>query len=128
MRAHLRLGNHVTLIAGFRNSDLLFWVQDGERVARLQAEFPDLLYVIYTSNDGSFWSQGASKAPSSTAISSTGTNSCRALTSSKPRSTRVGCRTALLKVVQRRPTLGTRPGSCSGAARPIGFYDNFTLA
>ncbi len=63
MRAHLRLGNHVTLIAGFRNSDLLFWVQDGERVARLQAEFPDLLDVIYTSNDGSFGSKGFVTTP-----------------------------------------------------------------
>jgi glutamate synthase (NADPH/NADH) small chain len=63
MRAHLRLGNHVTLIAGFRNSDLLFWVADGERVARLQTEFPDLLDVIYTSNDGSFGSKGFVTTP-----------------------------------------------------------------
>ena len=35
MREHLRLGNHVTLIAGFRTASLLFWT--GERRARRQA-------------------------------------------------------------------------------------------
>jgi glutamate synthase (NADPH/NADH) small chain len=63
MRAHLRLGNHVTLIAGFRNSDLLFWVKDGERVAGLKAEFGDQLDVIYTSNDGSFGEKGFVTTP-----------------------------------------------------------------
>lgn len=63
MRAHLRLGNHVTLIAGFRNSDLLFWVKDGERVVALQAEFGDQLDVIYTSNDGSFGVKGFVTTP-----------------------------------------------------------------
>jgi len=63
MRAHLQLGNHVTLIAGFRNSDLLFWVKDGARVNRLQADFPDLLDVIYTSNDGSFGAKGFVTTP-----------------------------------------------------------------
>jgi glutamate synthase (NADPH/NADH) small chain len=63
MRTHLRLGNHVTLIAGFRNSDLLFWVKDGERVAALKAEFGDQLDVIYTSNDGSFCAKGFVTTP-----------------------------------------------------------------
>jgi glutamate synthase (NADPH) small chain len=63
MREHLRLGNHVTLISGFRNAELLFWVKDGERVAKLQAEFPDLLDVIYTSNDGSFGIKGFVTTP-----------------------------------------------------------------
>jgi len=63
MRAHLRMGNHVTLIAGFRNAELLFWVKQGERVAQLQAEFPDLLDVLYTSNDGSFGAKGFVTAP-----------------------------------------------------------------
>jgi glutamate synthase (NADPH/NADH) small chain len=63
MRAHLRLGNHVTLIAGFRNSDLLFWVKEGDRVTRLQAEFPELLDVIFTSNDGSFGVKGFVTTP-----------------------------------------------------------------
>ena len=58
MREHLRLGNHVTLISGFRNADLLFWVGEGERVQELQAEFGDLLDVVYTSNDGSFGREG----------------------------------------------------------------------
>lgn len=63
MRAHLRLGNHVTLIAGFRNADLLFWTGEDERVAALKAEFPDRLDVIYTSNDGSFGIKGFVTTP-----------------------------------------------------------------
>ncbi|MGB8265123.1 MAG: sulfide/dihydroorotate dehydrogenase-like FAD/NAD-binding protein, partial [Candidatus Velthaea sp.] len=57
-REHLRMGNHVTLIAGFRTADLLFWTKENERIGRLQAEFGDLLDVIYTSNDGSFGIKG----------------------------------------------------------------------
>ncbi len=57
-REHLQLGNHVTLISGFRSADLVFWTKRDERVGRLQAEFPGLLDVIYTSNDGSFGIKG----------------------------------------------------------------------
>jgi len=63
MREHLRLGNHVTLIAGFRNADLLFWTKDDERVGTLKAEFGDQLDVIYTSNDGTFGVKGFVTAP-----------------------------------------------------------------
>jgi len=63
MREHLRLGNHVTLISGFRNADLLFWVKEDERVGKLQAEFPEQLAVIYTSNDGSFGIKGFVTTP-----------------------------------------------------------------
>jgi glutamate synthase (NADPH/NADH) small chain len=63
MREHLRLGNHVTLISGFRNADLVFWAREDQRVGRLQAEFPDLLKVIYTSNDGSFGIKGFVTTP-----------------------------------------------------------------
>ena len=62
-REHLRLGNHVTLIAGFRSADLLFWVGEGERVDQLQAEFGDRLEVVYTSNDGSFGIEGFVTVP-----------------------------------------------------------------
>ena len=62
-REHLRLGNHVTLIAGFRSADLLFWVGAGERVDALQAEFGDQLEVVYTSNDGSFGIRGFVTVP-----------------------------------------------------------------
>ncbi len=54
MREHLRMGNHVTLIAGFRDKDLMFWDAPDGRIGLLQAEYPDLLDVIYTTNDGSF--------------------------------------------------------------------------
>lgn len=63
MREHLRMGNHVTLISGFRNADLLFWTKHDERVGKLQAEFPKLLDVIYTSNDGSFGVKGFVTCP-----------------------------------------------------------------
>ena len=54
MREHLKMGNHVTLISGFRNKDMKFWDEPDKRIGLLQAEYPDLLNVIYTSNDGSF--------------------------------------------------------------------------
>jgi glutamate synthase (NADPH/NADH) small chain len=57
------MGNHVTLIAGFRNADLLFWTKENERVGKLQAEFGDQLDVIYTSNDGSFGIKGFVSTP-----------------------------------------------------------------
>ena len=63
MREHLRLGNHVTLISGFRSKDLLFWVGAEERIGRLQAEFGERLDVIYTSNDGSFGIKGFVTTP-----------------------------------------------------------------
>ena len=63
MREHLRLGNHVTLIAGFRNADLLFWTGDDERVGRLKAEYGDQLEIVYTSNDGTFGVKGFVTGP-----------------------------------------------------------------
>jgi glutamate synthase (NADPH/NADH) small chain len=63
MREHLRMGNHVTLISGFRNRDLMFWDKPDGRVGLLQAEYPDLLDVIYTTNDGSFGINGFVTAP-----------------------------------------------------------------
>jgi glutamate synthase (NADPH/NADH) small chain len=52
VREHLRAGNHVTLIAGFRTANLMFWTRRDQRIGRLQVEYPDLLDVIYTTNDG----------------------------------------------------------------------------
>lgn len=63
MREHLRMGNHVTLIAGFRTENLMFWSEPHERVGLLQAEYPDLLDVIYTTNDGSYGIQGFVTTP-----------------------------------------------------------------
>ncbi len=63
VREHLRKGNHVTLIAGFRSSDLLFWVGAGERVDQLQAEYGEQLDVIYTTNDGSYGEAGFVTGP-----------------------------------------------------------------
>jgi glutamate synthase (NADPH) small chain len=71
MREHLRMGNHVTLISGFRNADLLFWVKEDERVGKLQAEFPEHLAVIYTSNDGSFGIKGFVTTPLETMLQET---------------------------------------------------------
>jgi glutamate synthase (NADPH/NADH) small chain len=58
MREHLRLGNHVTLIAGFRTAHLLFWTKADQRIGQLQAQYPDTLDVIYTTNDGRFGIKG----------------------------------------------------------------------
>ncbi len=63
MREHLRLGNHVTLISGFRSQDLMFWEAPDERVGRLQAEFGAQLDVIYATNDGTYGVQGFVTAP-----------------------------------------------------------------
>ncbi|MCB0900064.1 MAG: 2-polyprenylphenol hydroxylase, partial [Actinobacteria bacterium] len=63
MREHLRIGNHVTLISGFRSADLMFWTEPGERIEDLKAEFGDQLEVIYTTNDGSFGVPGFVTGP-----------------------------------------------------------------
>ena len=57
MREHLQLGNFVTLISGFRNRDMKFWDEENARIGLLQRQYPNLLEVIYTSNDGSFGSK-----------------------------------------------------------------------
>ena len=63
LREHLRAGNHATLIAGFRTSGLLFWTGADERVAALQREFGDRLEVVYTTNDGTFGTEGFVTTP-----------------------------------------------------------------
>ena len=63
MREHLRMGNHVTLIAGFRTRDLMFWAEPDQRIGLLQAEYPDSLDVVYTTNDGSFGIEGFVTGP-----------------------------------------------------------------
>ena len=63
MREHLKLGNHVTLIAGYRTKDLLFWTAAGERVDQLQKEFGNQLDVIYCTNDGTFGVKGFVTTP-----------------------------------------------------------------
>ena len=62
-RAHLELGNHVTLIAGFRTKDLQFWTGDDERVGLLKAQYGDQLDVVLTSDDGSFGIHGFVTTP-----------------------------------------------------------------
>jgi glutamate synthase (NADPH/NADH) small chain len=63
LREHLRMGNHVTLISGFRSKDLVFWTGENERIGLLQTQYPDLLDVIYTTNDGSFGVKGFVTGP-----------------------------------------------------------------
>lgn len=63
MREHLLVGNHVTLIAGFRSADLMFWDGREERIGALKARFGQLLDVVYTTNDGSVGVQGFVTAP-----------------------------------------------------------------
>ena len=63
MREHLRMGNRVTLISGFRSQDLMFWNASDERIGMMEAEYPDQLTVVYTTNDGSFGVPGFVTAP-----------------------------------------------------------------
>ncbi|MEZ5116104.1 MAG: sulfide/dihydroorotate dehydrogenase-like FAD/NAD-binding protein [Candidatus Nanopelagicales bacterium] len=63
MRAHLKVGNHVTLVSGFRSKDLMFWDGGDERVGVLQAEYPDRFDVVYTTNDGSYGVPGFVTGP-----------------------------------------------------------------
>jgi glutamate synthase (NADPH/NADH) small chain len=63
MREHLRMGNHVTLIAGFRTEQLMFWTNPDERIGLLQAEYGELLDVIYATNDGSYGIKGFVTGP-----------------------------------------------------------------
>jgi glutamate synthase (NADPH/NADH) small chain len=63
IREHLAAGNHVTLVAGFRTRDLMFWTGPDERVPLLQQEYGDLLDVIYATNDGSFGVAGFVTGP-----------------------------------------------------------------
>ena len=62
-RTHLERGNHVTLIAGFRTKDLMFWTGEGERVDELKARFGDLLDVVYATNDGTLGYEGFVTGP-----------------------------------------------------------------
>ncbi|MDR3202815.1 MAG: sulfide/dihydroorotate dehydrogenase-like FAD/NAD-binding protein, partial [Bifidobacteriaceae bacterium] len=63
MREHLRLGNHVTLISGFRSKELMFWDGADERVGAIKAEFGDQLDVVYATDDGSFGVKGFVTTP-----------------------------------------------------------------
>jgi len=63
MREHLRLGNHVTLIAGFRSKELMFWTGEDDYVGRIKAKYGDQLEIIYTTNDGSYGIEGFVTVP-----------------------------------------------------------------
>jgi len=63
MREHLRMGNHVTLISGFRSRELMFWIGAKERIGKIKAQYGDQLHVIYATNDGSYGVPGFVTAP-----------------------------------------------------------------
>ncbi|WP_375753943.1 sulfide/dihydroorotate dehydrogenase-like FAD/NAD-binding protein [Vibrio sp. HN007] len=63
LRAHLEIGNKVTLISGFRGKAQRFWTDEGDKVETLREAYPELLEVIYTSNDGSFGIEGFVTTP-----------------------------------------------------------------
>jgi glutamate synthase (NADPH/NADH) small chain len=68
MREHLRTGNHVTLISGFRSAGLLFWTGEDERIAALKREYGDQLDLVYTTNDGTFGIEGFVTTPLETML------------------------------------------------------------
>jgi glutamate synthase (NADPH/NADH) small chain len=63
IKEHLALGNHVTVILGFRSKDLMFWVGEGERVGDLEAKWGSQIEVVYTTNDGSYGIAGFVTTP-----------------------------------------------------------------
>lgn len=63
MRAHLEIGNKVTLISGFRGKEQRFWTDAGDKIEILRDAYPDQLEVVYTSNDGSFGIKGFVTTP-----------------------------------------------------------------
>ncbi|HEY8662990.1 MAG TPA: sulfide/dihydroorotate dehydrogenase-like FAD/NAD-binding protein [Propionibacteriaceae bacterium] len=63
MREHLRMGNHVTLISGFRSRELMFWNGAEDRIGKIKAQYGDQLHVIYATNDGSYGVPGFVTAP-----------------------------------------------------------------
>ena len=68
MREHLRLGHHVTLIAGFRSKELMFWTGEDDFVGKIKAEYGDLLDIVYTTNDGSYGIEGFVTVPLQTML------------------------------------------------------------
>ncbi|WP_226963740.1 sulfide/dihydroorotate dehydrogenase-like FAD/NAD-binding protein [Nostocoides sp. F2B08] len=78
-REHLRAGNHVTLIAGFRSAGLLFWTGEDERVAGLQREYGDRIDVVYTTNDGTFGIEGFVTTPLEAMLESAAAGTGRAV-------------------------------------------------
>ena len=67
LKEHLELGNQTVLISGFRNPTQTFWHEPGQRLDRLQSDFPNL-EVIYTSDDGSFGLHGLITQPLETML------------------------------------------------------------
>ena len=67
LKEHLELGNQTVLISGFRNLTQAFWHESGQRLDRLQSDFPNL-EVIYTSDDGSFGLHGLVTQPLETML------------------------------------------------------------
>ncbi|PRY21794.1 sulfide dehydrogenase (flavoprotein) subunit SudA /sulfide dehydrogenase (flavoprotein) subunit SudB [Aliiruegeria haliotis] len=62
-KAHLEIGNHVTMVIGFRSADHLFWTGDDERMGLLKAKYGDKIDIIYCTNDGSFGTAGFVTGP-----------------------------------------------------------------
>ncbi|WP_068119284.1 sulfide/dihydroorotate dehydrogenase-like FAD/NAD-binding protein [Tropicimonas marinistellae] len=62
-KAHLEMGNHATMIIGFRSAEHLFWTGEDDRMGQLKATYGDQLDVIYCSNDGTFGMKGFVTTP-----------------------------------------------------------------
>ncbi|PMG82902.1 2-polyprenylphenol hydroxylase [Vibrio breoganii] len=63
LRAHLEIGNQVTLISGFRGKSHSFWTEPGGRLERLRERYPEHLKIVYASNDGSLSIKGFVTTP-----------------------------------------------------------------
>ncbi|GEM79662.1 sulfide/dihydroorotate dehydrogenase-like FAD/NAD-binding protein [Vibrio superstes] len=63
LRAHLEIGNQVTLISGFRGKSHSFWTELGGRLESVREHYPEHLKIIYASNDGSLGIKGFVTTP-----------------------------------------------------------------
>ncbi|MEZ9943507.1 sulfide/dihydroorotate dehydrogenase-like FAD/NAD-binding protein [Vibrio breoganii] len=63
LRAHLEIGNQVTLISGFRGKSHSFWTEPGGRLERLRERYSEHLNIVYASNDGSLGIKGFVTTP-----------------------------------------------------------------
>ena len=62
-KSHLKQGNHVTMIIGFRSAGHLFWTGDNDRMGQLKTQYGDKLEIIYCTNDGTFGTEGFVTGP-----------------------------------------------------------------
>lgn len=90
-REHLELGNHVTLIVGFRSEGLLFWNGEAARLQTLKKRYGDLVDIVFTSDDGSFGVPGMVTGPLRDLLDADARRVAEVVTIGPPRMMRAVC-------------------------------------